>query len=124
MSEKMEVQRKDLQQNQEKFDFFLKKSELDVSRASESTSNRLMTCNHCQIYIEQYEYNYHKTISSMVKQATNWDKLNGNQKLAKFSKLIEQNLKILKNEFQHKCQYAKKEQLYSHIKISDLTCLF
>jgi len=32
----------------------------------------------------------------MSKQATNWDKLNGNQKLAKFRKLIEQNLKILK----------------------------
>lgn len=43
----------------------------------------------------------------MAKQATNWDKLNGNQKLAKFSKLIEQNLKILKHEFEHKCLYAK-----------------
>lgn len=62
-----------------------------------------MTCNQCQIYIEQYEHNYHKTISNMAKQATNWDKLNGNQKLAKFSKLIEQNLKILKYDFDHKC---------------------
>lgn len=32
----------------------------------------------------------------MAKQATSWDKLNGNQKKAKFCKLIEQNLKILK----------------------------
>jgi hypothetical protein len=44
----------------------------------------------------------------MPKRATHWDKLNGNQKLAKFTKVIEQNLKILRYELEFKCEYSKK----------------
>jgi hypothetical protein len=68
---------------------------------------RLDTCNQCPIFIEEYEVNFEKTTTLLAKQSSYWDKLNGNQKLAKFRRYIEQNLKILKYELENKCEFAK-----------------
>jgi hypothetical protein len=82
-----------------------------VNRAiegGERQPRRLDTCNQCPIFIEEYEVNFEKTITTISKQSSYWDKLNGNQKLAKFRRYVEQNLKILKYELENKCEFASK----------------